>query len=768
MRSLVLVVLLAAIASGAELDDRPGQPGEWGFRPRDGGTSPTDPPAFVWRPQKGARRYELRVMRDGEVVYRAGNLDLHCHCPPRTLGPGDYAWQFRVGRGPWSKPRAFAIREEAIPFPMPPREELLARIPASHPRLFVTAETLPHLRELSRGRLAKRWAPILKRASQLLFEPPDTTEPLKYQANERRGVNDAAWRKRWWGNRKRVIEVLDGAATLAFAALIEESDAYAAQAKRLLLAACEWDPRGATGYRYNDEAGMPFAYLAARTYTWIHDRLTKEERDRVRRVMTVRMREMYGHLRPRHIWRPYSSHANRAWHWLGEVATAFHGEIEGTGDAAWFAHNVFYCAYPVWSDERGGWHEGIAYWNSYLSRVTSWLATLGPSYGIDGYRKPFFSRAGDFALYVIPPAESMGGFGDLTFGYSARRARRLMTTMARKTRNPHWQWYVEQAGGEQFDKGYMGFLQAADEPVEATAPTDLPSSALFPGVGVAALHGDLVNRELDVQVMFKSSPMGTQSHGYESQNAFLLSVAGDPIFVRTGRRDLYGSPHHRLWMWETKSVNSILVGGKGQYIHSNRPLGKITRFETGKAFDFVRGEAARACLVKTKRFTRAICFVKHSLVAIFDVLETEEPQTFDWLLHSPNRMEIDGATVRAKGRRQRATVQFLWPEGLEITQSNRFEPPPQEWVKLEQWHLKATTPEPAKRQEFITLIRCRPGDTVLEARALRSDVALGCEVALANGPRIVIAWRMEGEGPFELGGRRFEKEAGFGRVPARR
>ena len=49
----------------------------------------------------------------------------------------------------------------------------------------------------------------------------------------------------------------------------------------MLLAAAAWDPKGSTGYRYNDEAGMPYAYHFSRAYTFIHDRLGEEEADQL-------------------------------------------------------------------------------------------------------------------------------------------------------------------------------------------------------------------------------------------------------------------------------------------------------------------------------------------------------------------------------------------------------------------------------------------------------------------------------------------------------
>jgi len=71
-------------------------------------------------------------------------------------------------------------------------------------------------------------------------------------------------------------------------------------------------------------------------------------------MMKIRGDEMYRHLYPRHLWRPYASHSNWAWHFLGEIGIAFAGEVEGAKDWVWFAANVFFNVYPVWSDDDGG------------------------------------------------------------------------------------------------------------------------------------------------------------------------------------------------------------------------------------------------------------------------------------------------------------------------------------------------------------------------------------------------------------------------------
>lgn len=765
----ILLIGVPALAAPAP-DEAPAAPGEWDFRPFDGTVSAVDPPGFVWRPQKDARAYSMQVAQDADfnrIVHEAEGLSLYCHCPAETLGPGRYFWRFRfVSRdgeaSEWSSARSFVIDETSREFPMPAREDLLSRIPEGHPRLFLRPEDIAGYRELIQGRLKDRWERLVADCEKTLADPPDTSEPLKYQENEKRGVNDEAWRKRWWGNRVRVIDVMDKAATLAFVHMIGGDERFAAEARRLLLAACEWDPVGATGYRYNDEAGMPFAFMTTRTYTWLHDYLSEEDRAAVRAVMAVRGDEMYRHLSGKlHIWRPWDSHANRAWHKLGELGIVFHDEIEGAAEWVWFAMNVFYNSYPVWNDDAGGWHEGISYWTGYLSKVTWWLATLGPTFGLDGYQKPFFSNVGSFPLYVSPPGDTLGGFGDLTRGFAASRCSSTMSIFARMAQNPHWQWYVENSGGSALPGGYMGLIHASLPPVESRPPTDLPSSVVFPGVGVAILRNDLVNRDNDACFMLKASPMGTQSHGYDSQNAFLMSVAGDPVFIYTGWRDLYGSPHHRDWMWETKSQNCVLVNGQGQKKRSRDPLGEITRFATSSDFDYVVGEAAPAYEGRLDRFTRAVLFIKPHALVMFDTLDAPEPSTFQWLLHAPNEMRVDGQTVHATGDKHGATVQLVAPEGLAITQTDQFDPPPQHWVTLTQWHLTADTQRATRTMGFVSVFRPFAGKqppAALPARAVTGEQALGCELDLPGGKAVVV-WRRGGEGPISFAGLETDGEA---------
>jgi len=739
---LLLVVPGLAGVQKPELDERAAAAGEWGYRPAEGAVSQVNPPSFSWRPQKGLT-WEVECARDSTFkrpVYLAENLAFNVHCPPRVFEPGAHVWWYRgkdnKGRyTSWSRPRTFRIAEDAVVMPIPVREELIGRIPKTHPRLFVRPENVKRLRKLARGEMKDAYDKLVRECERLLARLPSTEEPPKYPKDMVRGSE--SWRKVWWGNRTRTISALNSAATLAFTRLLGGKEKYGLEAKRILLECGRWDPKGSTGYRYNDEAGMPYAYYFSRAYTFVNDLLSEEEKKICQQVMKVRGDEMYQHLCPRHLWRPYGSHANRAWHFLGEVGIAFLGEVEGADDWVWFAMNVFYNVYPVWSDNDGGWHEGISYSHSYLGRFTWWADVMREAMGVDAYDKPFFSKAGYYTMYLMPPGKVGGGFGDGAWRRSASRNVSLMSQFAAQAGNGHWQWYVEQMGGARKTSGYLGFVRGTLPKVEAKPPDGLASSRLFKGTGQAYLNSDLRDASKSVQVIFKSSLFGTQSHGNEANNSFILWAYGKRLLVRSGHYDSYGSDHHRNWVWSTRSVNNITVNGQGQEKRTAKAQGKITAFKTTPSMDIVVGEAGQAYEDDIlERFTRAIIFVKPELVVIYDRLEAKEPSTFEYWLHAINKIDVANQhSIRVRNEDVVCDIDFLAPSGLTFKQTNEYDPKPRPRIKLREWHLTAETTEKKKRMEFVTLYRPHRVEDKVPDEASLEQIKGGyaLKVKLSNG-----------------------------------
>ncbi len=743
---LVLVALSVGAQAATAVDDTPGKPGEWGFHPEEGSTSRTTPPGFVWRRQEKATSYTLQIGRDATfepVEYEAAKISYNCHCPSKVLAPGRWFWRFRfvddAGKASaWSKPREFTIGPDAVAYPMPPRGELLGRIPKAHPRMFLRPEDLPALRERAKSDLKPACDQLIRQCNQLMKKPPPTAEPPKYPSGMVQKSEE--WRKIWWGNREYTITLLDGAATLAFTRLLSGNEAYGQMARRLLMAAAEWAPKGATGYLYNDEAGMPYASRFSRTYTFVNDLLSEEERAKCRQVMRVRGQEMYKHLCPRHIWMPYASHSNRAWHFLGEVGVAFLDEIPEASEWVWFAMNVFFNVYPVWCDDDGGWHEGVSYWKSYIERFTWWADIMRSEMGISAYQKPYFSQVGYYPMYFQPPGTVGGGFGDQTERTPSAMHCRLMTNLAIQAHNGYWQWYVEANGGPSGEGGYIGFMRGVLPKVEAKVPTDLPSSRCFRGIGQAVLNTTLLDARKNVAVFFKSSPFGQQSHGFEANNSFALYAFGERLLVRSGERDIHGSEHHYKWMHHTKSGNNITINGQGQLMHSAASKGRITGFFTSEAFDYVCGEAGGCYGETARRYTRHILFIKPELIVVYDRLETPQPATFNYWLHSFQEMAVrDPRDIEVRDNVARCRVSFLQPSGLQISQTNRFDPPPRDRVKLTQWHLTASTTQAATHCEFVTLLRpYRAGQNpATEAKIETTAYGHLVKAALASGEVLI-------------------------------
>jgi len=729
-RYIYLLLLFPTLLSADEikLDESPAKPFyEWGYHPDDGTVSQINPPGFCWRPMKNIDAWEIEICdrnRKGAVIYTAKQIEFNVHSPAEIFPAGEYTWRYRGSNqkgetSNWSQFRSFSIAKQAVEMPLPNRQDLLKRIPKSHPRLFLRPEDVPRLREQTKGTLKKQYQKLLKECDQLIKNPPDTTEPPRYGKNVKQ--RDETWRKIWWGNRVLTQRALGSSATLGFGWLMSEKKEYGEEAKRILLECAKWDPKGATGYRYNDEAGMPYNYYFVRTYTFIYELLSEEERDLCRKVMKIRGDEMYQHLYPRHLWRPYASHSNRAWHFLGEIGIAMQGEVEGADDWVWFAMNVFQNVYPVWGDDDGGWHEGTIYWYSYIGRFTWWADVMRSAFQINAYDKPYFSQIGYYPMYLVPPHKTGGGLGDLNAMRTAKHTVPLVSQLALQSGNGHWQWYVEQMGGPKEESGYIGFLRGALPQVPAVRPDKLPTSRFFKGIGQAYLNTNLIDARKDVQVVFKSSPFGTQSHGYEANNSFLLWAYGERLLIRSGYRDIYGSKHHKNWMWSTKSVNNITVNNQGQLAHSSLAKGKIIDFQTTSLLDAVVGEAGGAYRISSsknktqenktlkkplKKFTRSILFVKPELLIVYDRLIAEEPSTFEYRLHATKKFQIKNQkNIHLSVGKVDCEISFLMNEPLKISQTDQYDPNPRERIKLREWHLTASTTKRQKQTEFITLYR---------------------------------------------------------------
>lgn len=737
LQSLLTLVFILAIGSSAfeslaaelRVSNRTPKPNEVGYRPADGGSVAINPPSFIWLHEKEAETYAIQWSRQEDFSSPEGaeGFRWNTYTHDRPLPPGTYFWRYRFrakdGRDSnWSVVRKVVVPADAENFPMPSRAEQRKRVPADHPRLFVRPEELPRIRALARGKLAGEFKRLRAEADRILQAGP-TPEPT--QRGSARDKENAEAVKYWWPNRQQTERACMEAETLAFVYLISQDKRYGEAARRWVLHLASWDPDGPTNFKLNCEAGKPMLFRPARAYDWSHDLFTAEDREKILAITRRRIKDVWesgevgrgvGHLNA-----PYNSHGNRVWHKIGETGIAFLGEIPEAETWLDYAVNKFYGCYPVWSDDDGGWHEGVSYWSGYMGKAVWWLQAARAALGIEGTRKPFFAHVGDYPLYIAPPHSPNAGFGDLAFhppskgvGGFLEYHLRVKGSQPDGQRAGYWRWWAE-TWGMKGESGILGFLYKANLPPlpAAKAPTDLPPSKVFRGIGVASLHTTLLDSRDDVHFLFKSSPFGTQSHGHNPHNTFQLNAYGDALLTTCVYRDLHGSKFHYQWAHSTIAHNGVLVDREGQIKHTPAPHGRIAGFEFTPQWDYVVGDATAAYGDRLVRFLRHVVFVKPPasqpqaapLLVLCDDLEAKEPATFQFLLHGLARFDVDEPKARLRVEQPRAGVeaQYVSASPLRFRQWDGFTPPPTKPFP-NQWHVEASTQSPQRQLAMLTVL----------------------------------------------------------------
>jgi hypothetical protein len=775
-------------AAELTVPNRARQPDEIGYRPDDGSTALLNPPSLSWLHERDAVSYTVQwsSLADFTDAVTVTNLTLNVYTHSAPLKPGQYFWRYRFAAkggqsSNWSLTRSFSVPVNAIEFPMPTRAQQRERVPRSHPRLFMRPENLPHLRELARGSQAAAFAKLRAEADRYLADGP-TPEPEHLGSATDKENKELV--KYWWPNRQQTEKACMEAETIAFVYLLSGQQKYGEAARKWVLHLAAWDHDGPTNFRLNCEAAKPMLYRLPRAYDWAYDTLTEADREKVRAVMLRRAQDAWnsgevgrgvGHLN-----RPFSSHGNRTWHKLAECAIAFLGEIPEAEIWLDYAVNKFYAAYPVWSDDDGGWHEGVSYWGGYMSKAVTWLQVAQSALQIDGFKKPFFSQVGDYPLYIAPPGSPNMGFGDLSFRPPPQSWGGFLEYFLRAGSNEsasvnghagYWRWWTQQWQMRGED-GLMGFLYNANLPPlpAAKAPTDLPPSRVFRGIGVASLHTTLLNSADDVHLVFKSSPFGAQSHGHNPQNSFQLNAYGEPLLTTCVYRDLHGSKFHYQYAHSTKAHNAVLVDGQGQIPHTATSTGRIVESRLIPEWDYVEGDALPAYGGRLTRARRKIAFVKPDLIVICDDLAAPKPASFQFMLHALVPFEVDEASARLSAKQPKASVSALYlsPTPLTFRQWDGFDPKPDRDFP-NQWHVETGTREKVTELRVLTVIvPQRTGQSQVACKAVRleSDTAIGARV-WRDGKPVLVAFRKADQGRARLEDLSFDQAASIAADPSR-
>jgi hypothetical protein len=733
----ILCWSLAVWAAVPPVSNRAPAEGDIGYLPADGSTVRTNPPALAWLPEPDAEAYAVQLARDkaftgGVITVLRTPYVLYTHTA--TLNAGVWWWRYACldgqgNRSAWSQVRRFTIAPNAQPFPRPSQELIHQRLPTGHPRLMMRPEEVEMLRQARLGAQKARWDDLVRAAEEYL-KAPLMPEPPSW--------TDGRWNAPEWSRDYRAtVRAVEMAETLAFCYLLTRDQRYGEAARKWLLHFASWNPAGTTSMEVNDEAGMPILHITSRAYDWAYEALSSEDRSTIRKAMRFRGEEAYNWLHDQPFeQKAYNSHGGRMWHFLGEAAIAYYGEIPEARKWLDYALSIFWGWYPSYGDEDGGWAQGYSYWSSYINRSTWWLDALRAGLGIDGTEKPFYRNVGFFPMYVGPPGGSLVGFGDFAEGGPNPQAAMPVSYFARMRGVPEWQWFAELWGRGGGEMGPIGFIRdARPQPPKITArsPSDWLQAKWFRGTGWVTLHSSLMNPAENVQVMMRAAPLGNISHSHADQNAIVLGAYGSPLLVNTGIRPWYGSPFCKEWYWTTKAHNALEIGGQGQPKTASA-TGKFVVFLPGREYDYVVGDATPGYGPNVQLYRRHLLFLKPDVVVVVDEVEAKNPVSLKFWLHGRAPFSIDSPTGRvALSFGKASLVGFLRsPGGIEIVQTDRYPIPPEQGQTRPEWHLSAETNQKHAQARFIAVLGVgKAGETT----------AIGDVEDVSSGKAIAVRFR---------------------------
>ncbi|WNQ09900.1 DUF4962 domain-containing protein [Paenibacillus aurantius] len=701
-----------------------------------------NPPRFTWMPARlEEERYGLQLSSspefgDGETE-TFGPLSCNFHTPDRALAPGRYYWRYALLKpgtddpmdrdSEWGAVRSFEVPEGLPETPLPSRNTRYAHAVSGRPRLWLGDDRLAAFREKVKADPGGTgWDEFYEKSVLPWLEKPLIAEPSPYPNNRRVA---ALWRRMYMDCQ----EVLYAIRHMSVAGVVLEDGELLQQAKEWLLHAARWNPEGTTSRDYNDEAAFRIAGALAWGYDWLHDVLSEAERAEVRRSLFRRTEQVAFHVMERskihHV--PYDSHAVRS---LSSVLVpCCLALLEEEPEAReWLDYTIEYYSalYTPWGGEDGGWAEGPMYWTTGMAFVTEAMNLLRNYTGIDLYKRPFFRKTGDFPLYVFSPDTIRTSFCDMSnlgeppslkTGFNIRQ-------FAGITGNPYYQWYYEQvkardteADGKFYNYGWWDFrfdemMYRLDYPqVEAKPPSNLAPLKWFRDVGWVAMHSRMEDPSEHIMLLAKSSPYGSISHSHGDQNAFVLHAYGEPLAIESGYYGAFGSTLHTQWRRQTRSKNTLLIDGKGQYAGTDKrknmeASGTILEAAYRGEYPYTRMDATPAYREEVpylRRFEREIYFVRSSYFILVDHIDLDRPGRVDWLFHTLHPMKLGRQAFAVRGEKADMDVRFVYCSSgeLQLSQSDTFEGvDPEELEGLgNHWHLKAVTREAAGHR-IVTLL----------------------------------------------------------------
>ncbi len=750
-------------------------------QPRNDTEPATNPPVFAWKPMDSASGYSLTVAADPDLA--APLIDLRgltdpLWLPEAALPPGDYYWRWGAD-GKVSEVFRFRVTQTAAVVEVPPAAQWLARLPSTHPRLYLRPEDIPGLRRSLSGGKRERLqaaAEVVLAQEHQIAEPPFLPDRnLDYNAFFR------AWSPVMWESRQFV----SGAQTLALAYLATGEARYARAACERMASISLWDPMGSSHLSHNDEAHMSVIWNGSKVCDWVWDQFSEQELALVIEQFRRRGQITYEHMHGSGSYgvTRFDSHAGREIVFLALLAIVFHEHIPEARQWLEWLRPVLCGIWPVWAGDDGAWAEGPSYGLAYVGIMTMFATALKRGIGVDLYRRPFWRGHADWRQWCFPYYAEWMGFGDHSERWKGTWESNadLVELIDRETGAGAFSGYVaaqravaetlEDRFGDAAPRVDPQSLLAGPAP-QAAAPRQSSVLRVFPAAGWAAFRTDLHDESRDIALIFRSSPFGAVSHSHANQNDFILHAGGRVLAMPSGYYDGYGSRHHTHWVWHTKSHNCVTLSDAGQIMRSHDSQGEIVNAFEDERLAYLCGNADAAYADRASRCRRHVAFLKpHNCFLMVDEFAAAPGivSALQWNIHSWNAFAVDEEARSFFLVREDSSLRghFMQHTNAFFSLTDGWDPPPGTNKVSEQWyhqyHLRFTVTGLYSRCALGVVLApgcgAVPAASVVTERVEATEVArIGEDVLLVNGGGGIRYETVRSEAPAALliGGHRYE------------
>lgn len=693
-----------------------------------------NPPRFTWVPGSDKDlTYGLEISKTPDFneedtkVY--SKIPYNFYTLDHTLEEGTYYWRYTLDGEEYGagRIRSFSVTDDLPKTPLTGREDRYQQAELGHPRLWLNQTGLKEFREKRKENPDYcGFAAFYRESVKPYLHVPFIKEPKPYPDNKR-VVH--LWRE----NYTICQEAMYAVRGLSVAGIILEDRELIEKARECLLELASWDVNGTTSREYNDECSFRVVYGLAFGYDWLYDVLTEEERKTVLASLLARTGEVADHVmvHSRIHFSLYDSHAVRS---LSSVLTpcsiAMLGDVPKARDWLDYTIEYFSVIYTPWGGMDGGWAEGPMYWTTGMAYVIDALNLIKNYLGIDLYQRPFFQKTGDFPLYCNPVDTYRASFCDQSnLGkYPGHKTACNMRQFAGVTKNPWYQWYYEQVYKREpeidpafFNAGWWDFgfdemvFQHGYGETKFQEQKPFPLVKWFRDIGWVAINKDPQDFDRHLFFLAKSSPYGSVSHSHGDQNSFLLFAYGEPLVIKSGHYVGFNTSMHRQWRRQTKSHNTLLIGGLGQYAGMDKAkqltaTGNICHVTQEESCVSIKMDATKAYQIENPdlvEYIREVYVVEEAYFVMVDSVTTRIPMDIDYRLHSLSPYELEGnhfSVIRPKARLDGQVV-YASAGPVTITQSDCFEGVEEKELEgLEhQYHLNVKTKK-ALTQVLVTLL----------------------------------------------------------------